>query len=961
MHDSPRPAARTDADLTIRAMDLFDGFADSPSKERARMLCALQSSDPSLHAELVRLLEADAIRDALLESPQKILSGCARPRGEGEVDSRLGARLGVWRIDALIGTGGMGRVYRASRADGQYAQVVAIKCVNTDIDSKVLADVIRNERDMLAMLEHPNIATLLDGGVDAEGRPWFAMQLVRGETIDRWCDQRRLDLRTRVALFVQLCDGLRYAHGKGALHSDLKPSNVLVDDDGRPVLVDFGLSSLTARSLDGTQRRVAMTFGYTAPEVPTTGYSVASDIYALGAMLCGLLCGAGPQYSGAMTAEPATPLLPSQYAKQGMDDAARTRGLPDAAALSRALSGDLDSVVAACLAHDPAKRPDSVARLQADLRAWLAFRPLSTQPQSTRYRLRLFLRRHRVAVAVAAAALVLAGIGIAASVRLYGQAVGHAESAQAMQRMFGHSFDALTSGGLGQSPLVAAATLHEVEARLRRSEVDGQMDAASAASMRMTLARSYTTLGDYRRAQNLLDEARARSDGHEAQQAPIQAALAHLLNIQSRHPQAYDAAEAGLAHIGTIPPMDREITRLMLEVELARAQWGMARLDEAGTTLRAALVRAEDMAERDPRPLAALLIQRGQWQQLFSRHEDAMADFERAARLATERAPILADDATVEQVQALNQIDQHARAVELARALLERRRRTLGEEHPETGRAWALLGNSHFWNGQVDSALECVQRGVELLSAALGEDHPETVRATLVRGTIHLHTRRPGEAVENARRALGIMEKVYGPNHRETMRAMGFLAAALAVTVPSRPDRDQAWQEVIDLFARRTEIGIRQGLPMLSERMVLIKAKMRVGQVDEQAQRELENIVAALTEARGASNDSVHNARFTLVEAYLKLGKEDLGKSTLEAMLHDLSASPATLVADTARINCHEKLGDIARKHDRLDVAREHWEKALEIARRVHPGEAGVQRLDDKLARIAHPGNENEP
>src|SRR5690606_23293561 len=119
------------------------------------------------------------------------------------------------------------------------------------------------------------------------------------------------------------------------------------------------------------------------------------------------------------------------------------------------------------------------------------------------------------------------------------------------------------------------------------------------------------------------------------------------------------------------------------------------------------------------RPLAALLIQRGRWRQLFSRYEEAMADFERAATLSAGRAPIIADDATVEQVRALNQLGQHARAVELADALLERRRRMLGEEHPETGRAWVLRGQSHFWNGQVDAALEYVQRGVELLQAAL--------------------------------------------------------------------------------------------------------------------------------------------------------------------------------------------------------------------------------------------------
>lgn len=940
------------ASLEAQALDLFDTYAEMTPAARARALRALRQSDPALHAHVERLLDADASPEYVLESPQKILSECRRVGAQDTADPRLGTMLGAWRIENVIGNGGMGRVYLASRADGQYAQMVALKCVSIDATSPALAQVIRNERDMLAMLEHPNIATLLDGGVDHEGCPWFAMQLVQGEAIDAWCDARCLDLRARVALFVQLCEGLRYAHDKGALHSDLKPPNVLVDDGGRPVLLDFGLSSLTARSHGGMLRRVAMTFGYTAPEVAADGYSVASDIYALGVMLCGLVCGSGPQHAAAITTEPVPALLPSQYALQGPDDAARLRGLPSAAALSRALTGDLDSIVAACLTHDPAKRPASVAQIQTDLRAWLAFRPVSARRQDMGYRLRLFLRRHPTAAVAASLVLVAAGAGIATGVHLHGQATDHAETAQSMRRLFEQSFDALTTGALGQSLLSSAPMLRDTEANLRASEAAGRVDASTASLMLVALARSHTTLGDYRHAMSLLNEAQARAAGLEAQQAPLKAALAHLLNIQSQHRQARHLVEQGLAHIDAVPAVDREVTRLMLEVELARAQWGMAQIETARATLQQALVSAEVLVERDPRPLAALLIQRGQWLRQFSRPEAAMADFERAALLTRERAPILADDAAAEVVAMLGLLDQRARAVEVAEALLERRRHMLGEDHPETGKAWGALGHSHFWNGQVDTALEYTQRSMDLLAATLGEEHPETLRAMMVHDTIRMHGGDATGVVDNARRALAVMERVHGPDHQATMRAVGYLAAALAATSARSGDLD-TWNEVIALFARRVDTGRRQGLPVLSERMMLIKARLRVGQVDEGAQQELADIIAALVEARGPVSDAVSSARFTLVEVYLKLGKDDLGKAMLEEMLHDLSSAPVTLMTQVEQINCHEKLGDIAWKGGDIQAARAHWERALQIDGRIASGKGPARRIEGKLAQVA--------
>lgn len=947
--------AKNVSSAQARALQMFDAYADLGEDERAQALALLHASDPPLHAALLCLFAADALRGPLLQSPQKILSGyeTSTSRTGAGADARIGSTLGAWRIEGVIGAGGMGKVYRASRADGQYAQVVALKSVGTEVASPLLAEAVRNERGVLAMLEHPNIATLLDGGIDADGYPWFAMQLVQGEPIDRWCDRRRLDIRARVELFIRLCDGLAYAHAKGALHSDIKPSNVLVDDSGRPVLLDFGLSSLAARGGGTQRRRVAMTLGYTAPEVSTSGYSVRTDLYSLGVLLYELLCGAWPLHGIPIDANTPPPPPPSRLALHGSTQAAQARGLSGPAALSQALAGDLDQIAAACVAADPAARPASVELLQADLRAWLQFKPVSARRRQPGYRLRLFLRRHRSAAVIAGFGLACAAIGLIVGLKLRETATYNAQAAHAMRRLFENSFDVLTTGGLGQSPLMSAAMLRDAEANLRRSDaVDGTPRAAVDALVLMALARSYTVLGDYRHALALIDETRALTAGHPEQEAPIQAAMANLLNIQSRYAQARAAVETGLAGIEWVPPPDRDFTRLMLEVELARAQWGMADIGAANATLQQAIARAEAIAARDPTPLAALLVQRGQWRRLFSRYEDAMADFERAAALTATRAPIVADGAAAELARSLVQLGRHAQAVEVAGKLLQSRRRMLGEQHPETGKAWVVLGDAQFWNGQLDPALASARRGEAILSAALGAEHPETALAAIVIGSIQAQTGQSEAAVASARRTLAIMEKTHGAEHQDTLKAVGHLAATLAVQASAHAGDTAPWQEVISLYARKVEAGAKQGLPMLSERMFLIKAKLRVGRIDPGTEQELERVIAALAEARGADSDAARSARFTQIEVDLQQERVDRAVERLETLLRELDRAPPSLSADGDRFNCHERLGDIAQQRGQPLAARRHWQQARDIGLRIGPQQASTQRVQAKLASL---------
>ena len=953
--------------LEARALKALDDCLDLGPGERARALATLRASDPALHARVLRLLDADALQGPLLRSPQDVLAGCAAPPddgGRGDDDPRLGAVLGAWRIDAVIGAGGMGTVYRASRADGQYAQVVALKCVSSAVDSPVLAEAIRNERHALAMLEHPNIATLLDGGIDGAGCPWLAMQLVHGEPIDQWCDRRRLGIRARVELFVRLCDGLAYAHGKAALHADIKPSNILVDDGGRPVLLDFGLSSLATQDGAARRRRVAMTPDYTAPEVPADGYSVRSDLYALGAVLYRLLCGSWPPRGLAPAALAGTdappPPLPGELAREGGDAAAQRRGLGSARALARTLDGDLDTIAAACVAPDPDRRYASVAQLQDDLSRWLQRRPVSARAHDAGYRLRLFLRRNWLSTALATCGLLGLGLGIGLPYGFHLQAERHAEVARSMRRLFEDAFDLLTTGSVGQSPLMSQAMLRDAEARLRGSMAHGASegpDARAYGLMLMALARSYTTLGDYRHATALAREAWRLGEGRADQAPALNALFARLLNEQSHYAQALHATDAGLAGIDAVPRADREMARLVLQVERARAQWGLARLEAASATLEEAMAGAEAIAARDPVPLAELLIQRGRWRELFMRHEEAMRDFERARKLAQVRAPIVADSARAQLAGTLNVLEQHERAIKVATTLLESRRRMLGEGHPETGRAWAVLGDAQFWAGQLDASLASMRRGERILRAALGPDHPEVAMAMMGIDAVHSQRGESDQAVAGARRVLAIVERAHGPRHPRTMSALGHLAATLAVRASATPGAVEPWHEIVSLFDRKVRAGRSQGLPMLSARMFLLKAKLRLGPLGAEDERELERLIAEMEQAHGPNSDSVRGARFTLLELYMQQERFAEARPMLEAMLREFEQAPDSLSAKGDRFNCHEALGDIAQAQGRLADARGHWRAAHDLGLAFAPGQTATLRVAGKLAALdAAPG-----
>ena len=363
----------------------------------------------------------DALRERVVEL-LALIAEADEDTDTSRTDPLLGTRLGPFLIVAPLGRGGTGVVYRAEREGDDFSQVVAVKLIRRGFDFGDIEARFLRERRILARLTHPHLARFIDGGVAADGRPWFALEYVEGMPITRWCDEQRLDLRQRVRLFLDACAAVQYAHAQLVVHRDLKPDNVLVDGTGAVHLLDFGIAGLLEGDADddsatlvGTRR--ALTPEYAAPEQFGGGaVGVSADVYALGMILYRLIAGVLPytvdrgDFDAAARAARETAPAPLAQAMQrvvAVDGAAsieqrlRTRR-SSPGAYRRMVRGDLSRIIGKALAKEPERRYSSVEALAEDLSRWLAGAPVRVSGDGLMYRTRKFVARNRVAVGITA-------------------------------------------------------------------------------------------------------------------------------------------------------------------------------------------------------------------------------------------------------------------------------------------------------------------------------------------------------------------------------------------------------------------------------------------------------------------------------------------------------------------------------------------------------------------------------
>jgi serine/threonine protein kinase len=510
-------------------------MTSGPDEQTDRLALAILRESLDLDPQAARdLIEARCSADRdLCEKVYALLDRVESDAqfASGHLDEdMLGRKLGPFRIDALIGRGGMGNVYLGVREEAGFSQRVAVKLIRRGLDFDEIHARFLRERRILARLSHPHLAHFVDGGVNGDGRPWLALEYVDGKPIAAWCDAQRLGLRARVRLFLDVCGAVQYAHSQLVVHRDLKPGNVLVDEQGRVRLLDFGIAKLlhaddesAAPSTFATIGMLALTPEYAAPEqYGGNADSVSVDVYALGVMLYELICGVLPyrlnRRDRAQSERTVRETQPqSLLAAIAREDAAEQGEGATQRLLARNASareyrgivrGDLSRIVSVALAKEPQHRYASVQAFSDDLSRWLAGVPVRVSGNRRGYRFGKFLRRHRIAVALSSlSAIALIATAAAALHSAARERIERNEEAAEAQRaevlnnylmlMLGNS----AGGGEQASPRVRAVLDENAAEALKRLDLQPQ----SGAQMVLALSEIYSNLGDTHGQRDLLE------------------------------------------------------------------------------------------------------------------------------------------------------------------------------------------------------------------------------------------------------------------------------------------------------------------------------------------------------------------------------------------------------------------------------------------------------------------------
>ena len=396
-----------------RISPVLDAALECLPHERASCLSAACGGDEQLRVDVERLLAVADEDNLWLDQGAAERFGALLPETTAE-DDATGRQIGSFRLLQEVGRGGMGVVYRAERVGRQFEQQVALKLVKRGMDTDFVLARFFAERQILASLAHPNIARLLDGGTTDDGRPYFVMEYIEGEPIDRFAQARNLSIPARLELFLSVCDAVGYAHQQLVVHRDLKPLNIMVTPEGVPKLLDFGIARLLQDDGDGATSTVvrALTPEYASPEqVEGRRAATASDVYSLGVVLYELLTGTLPYVFRSRSPEDVAEAIRTTEPPRPS-----TRATTFPARVQRGLRGDLDTIVLMALRKEPERRYVSVERFAADIRRHLAGLPVTARADTFRYRTGKFVRRNAVAVGAAAtiALLLVAGSGAVA-------------------------------------------------------------------------------------------------------------------------------------------------------------------------------------------------------------------------------------------------------------------------------------------------------------------------------------------------------------------------------------------------------------------------------------------------------------------------------------------------------------------------------------------------------------------
>ena len=769
----------------------FQQAADLPPASRGALLDDI-CPDPDIRRDVESLLAShDRSAGFLQDTAADALAPPAR-------DEFLGRRVGAYQVTGVIGSGGMGVVYLAARADAAFEMPVAIKIVKRGMDS---ADILRRfheERQTLARLHHPNIATLLDGGRTDDGRPYLVMEYVRGTRVDRYCDERRLTVRERLRLFHTICQAVQHAHQNLIVHRDLKPDNILVTDDGVPKLIDFGIAKMLAPAEGGAdvttlvERR--MTLAYASPEqVRGEPIGTASDVYSLGVILYELLSGHRPYGAPLLTpfayerAIALAPKPPSTRAAEAADtrpiaESATGSASPESvararqasiASLAKQLHGDLDTIVLKAMHREPDRRYASAEQLAEDLDREQEGQPVLARPDTPAYRTAKFIGRHRAGVLSLAVVLLALTGGLVFT--LWQARVIRAERDRAQaemqktQQISNFLVNMLRSADpeeQGRNVTVAEA----LDRALTRADRELAAQPEQLAAIRTTIGSTYLQLGQIDKSVAVLE--RAVDIGRTLPGAPRPLAealsdLAGAYEAQGRldRAEAIDREALDLAR-RTFPAGDDMITSVMLDLSSVVKDRGALKDAEALAHEAIALLRqhhgedSESLAQA-LNNLSVIVGTEGRWDEAVPLNRESLGIIR---RLKGDAYPPVAASMTA-LASALEASGRYEEAETYFRQALALREQVLGPDHPSTAWTHYSYASMLVEMGQYARAAQEANIVLALRGRVLPDAHPIVAASLGVAGRAAMEQGDLQTAERELRESLKLREASLPPDH----------------------------------------------------------------------------------------------------------------------------------------------------------------------------------------------------
>ena len=722
-----------------RVSAIFDQVVDAKPAARVDVLTELCNGDSDLYREVWALLAAGERQAAFEHDVIAVQAELADEWSRSRVMDVIvahGSRIGPWRVIRELGRGGMGIVLLVERADGQFEQRAALKLIKRGMDSEALLARFLRERQIVARLEHPHIARLLDGGID-DGLPYFAMEYVDGQPLLQHCAERRLGLDARIKLFVDICAAVQFAHRALIVHLDLKSSNVLVTADGAVKLLDFGIAKLLVEDIQATQTRESssrpLTPAYAAPEqLCGEAVSTATDVYALGAILYELLAGARPyDFSDTTTIDEirkridTTPPIPPSV-----------RATADSPVQSRQLRGDLDTIVLTALKREPERRYPTVDALAQDLQRFLLAEPVRARRDTAWYRLGKFTSRHRVGVALAG--LALFGLIATTSVALWQARVAR-EQARRAELVTGFVIDIFrVADPQGVPGGVKLSAVDVLDAGAQRLDAQLVSQPQLAARFGEVMGTIYVELGQYDRAIALLKHA-----------------------IDARRGVPTDDADADLlTELGRAEYEKGDYPAAEMTVATALAQHRRDDGDSSASAARDLVLQGEiarrqgDFKKAEPLMRQALAMSRAN---LPAPNADIAGDLNQLAVLDSD----------------MRNLDEGTSLTEEALAMF---RALYGENHIDVAENLINLGSFRMQNGRAAEALPPLEEATAIYRRLLPADHPLLATALTTHARALDRMNRYAEAEPLYLEALAMQRRVLGAQHADVAATLNNLS-----------------------------------------------------------------------------------------------------------------------------------------------------------------------------------------